>query len=82
VEANFSMLAKTAENLGAPRLASDLEFRMLLGAGTDENLKDKVLRTAKRFGKARFAQVAARYIDDAEFVPEYIRKAIEWLRAD
>ena len=42
-------------------------------------LRDKVLSTAKRIGKARFAQKVSKYIDSAENIPPYIRKAIEWL---
>jgi putative ATP-dependent endonuclease of the OLD family len=39
-----------------------------------------VLRTAKRFGKARFAQVAARHVDQAGALPTYVTDAIAWLR--
>lgn len=42
-------------------------------------LRDKVLSTAKRVGKARFAQKVSKHIDNAETIPLYIKKAIEWL---
>ena len=42
--------------------------------------RDTVLRMARRFGKARFAQVACRYATEAEVLPKYISDAIEWLR--
>jgi len=38
-----------------------------------------VLRTAKRFGKDRFAQVAARHINETTVLPAYIKQAVEWL---
>ena len=39
-----------------------------------------VLNTAKRFGKARFAQIAARHADKAEAAPKYLADAAKWLR--
>jgi putative ATP-dependent endonuclease of OLD family len=42
-------------------------------------LSDKVLNTAKRFGKARFAQVLSKHINLAEEMPDYIRNAVDWL---
>ena len=52
---------------------------MLLDDDISPDLKDKVLRTAKRFGKARFAQVFARHLNKDAHVPPYIEKAIAWL---
>ncbi len=37
------------------------------------------MRTSKRFGKARFAQVASKHVDKARGIPEYIKNAVEWL---
>ena len=79
-DGNLAMLAKTAGDLGAPKIKNALELHDVIGGPVDAVLKDKVLRTAKRFGKARFAQVAARHIADASVLPNYIREAIEWLR--
>ena len=81
LDANLSMLAAAAGALGAPRVKSDLELQDLLGGPVPEVLKDKVLRTAKRFGKARFAQVAARHVDQAGTLPAYVTDAIAWLQA-
>jgi putative ATP-dependent endonuclease of OLD family len=74
---NLGMLAMAAADLGAPKLKAALELQII-----DDNLKDRVLRTAKRFGKARFAQVASRHVEGATALPKYIRQAIEWLRGD
>jgi putative ATP-dependent endonuclease of OLD family len=80
LDTNLPMLAATAAALGAPRVQSDLEMQDLIGGPVPEALKDKVLRTAKRFGKARFAQVAARHVDQAGALPAYVTDAIAWLR--
>ena len=46
----------------------------------DEALKKSVLNTAKRFGKARFAQLAADHIPEVGAgLPPYVRQAMEWL---
>lgn len=42
-------------------------------------LKDTVLRAAKRMGKARFAQIASKYVGLCTDIPPYIRNAIKWL---
>lgn len=80
LDANLPMLAAAAGDLGAPRVKSDLEMQDLLGGPVPDALRDKVLRTAKRFGKARFAQVAARHVDRAGALPAYVTDAIAWLR--
>ncbi|UPT97689.1 AAA family ATPase [Bradyrhizobium barranii subsp. apii] len=77
-EGNIMMLAESARALGAPRVARKLDTADLIGL--DEELRDAVLRTAKRFGKGRFAQVAARHVSHATEVPGYIVDAIQWLR--
>jgi len=75
---NLATLVMTATDLGAPKLKAALEKQIGVGPPTDD-LKDLVLQTAKRFGKGRFAQVAARYSELAEEVPKYVREAVEWL---
>lgn len=80
VESNLTMLIKTTQELGAPRIKTDLELQDLVGGAVPDAIKDKVLRTAKRFGKARFAQVAARYVADAGALPTYVAEAVAWLR--
>jgi len=42
-------------------------------------LREKVLNSAERCGKARFAQIASKYVYRATDVPAYIRLAVEWL---
>src|SRR5258708_3281865 len=78
-DGNLAMLEAAARALGAPRIAQKISDAGFLGA--DEELKDAVLRTAKRFGKGRFAQVAARHVAQATELPSYIVDAVEWLRA-
>lgn len=80
LEENLGMLIATARDLGAPRIRGDLETHELLGGAVPEVIKDKVLRTAKRFGKGRFAQVANRHVDQAGALPQYIIDAVNWLR--
>ncbi|MFW8643162.1 hypothetical protein [Rhizobium leguminosarum] len=50
-----------------------------LFSSVDEGLKKSVLNTAKRFGKARFAQLAAENIPEKAAIPDYIRNAVDWL---
>lgn len=42
-------------------------------------MRTAVLSSAKRYGKARFAQTASKYAESATTIPHYIRKAVEWL---
>ncbi|MHB8788479.1 MAG: ATP-dependent nuclease [Desulfobulbaceae bacterium] len=84
----LEMFARAAEAIGAPIVAGRLreglhtiqdglegeEAKQLLGT-----LRKTVLNTAKRFGKARFAQVAARHVKYAETLPKYLRDAVDWL---
>ena len=77
-DGNIMMLAESTRALGAPRIAQRLDAAELIGV--NDELKNAVLRTAKRFGKGRFAQVAARHVTHATEVPEYVVQAIQWLR--
>jgi len=77
---NLGMLIATAADLGAPRIRNDLETLNIPGGAVSEAVKDKVLRTAKRFGKGRFAQVANRHVAQAGALPQYIIDAVNWLR--
>jgi putative ATP-dependent endonuclease of OLD family len=79
LDGNLGMLANTAEDLGAPKLKGDLELQELLGGAIPDELKDRVLKTAKRFGKARFAQIAVRHIEHAKALPPYVEQAVNWL---
>lgn len=80
---NLIMLGNAARDVGAPIISGKLLAAAdILGFGATEDLKRRVLRTAKRFGKARFAQMAARYASTATELPQYIKDAIDWLRAE
>ena len=45
-------------------------------------MRDTVLKAAKRCSKGRFAQIASKHVDKASEVPTYIREAVEWLLDD
>jgi putative ATP-dependent endonuclease of OLD family len=79
IDGNVAMLAGAAADLGAPKIKAHLDNAELFGV--TDILKAKVLRTAIRFGKARFAQAAARHVDKAEKLPPYIEQAVNWLRS-
>ena len=81
-------LAKTAQECGARRAARELrEGYEALNDGLEgddatnlmKGLRQTVLNTACRFGKARFAQIASKHVNLATSIPKYIRNAINWL---
>lgn len=88
-EKTLPMFIEAVSVLGAPKIKAQLESGLKLlkddaAADADKikilsELQSAVLNTAKRFGKARFAQVAARYANKAEDMPGYITNAIDWL---
>jgi len=85
-EATLPMLIRATRELGATRTAKtlrDLLKRVKEGdeAALDE-AKAKVLATSKRFGKARFAQLASKHVEHATGMPQYIYDAIQWLIED
>ncbi|MFH0730610.1 MAG: ATP-dependent endonuclease [Pseudomonadota bacterium] len=84
----LEMFARAADEIGAPIAAVRLrEGLHTIQDGLDEPeqkqllnaLREKVLNTAKRFGKARFAQIAARHVECAETLPKYLGDAVGWL---
>lgn len=80
----LEMFSETARELGAPNVATRLsEYHKVLLEREDtktlKNARDLVLATAKRFGKARFGQVAAKHAGLARGMPKYMRDAIDWL---
>jgi len=79
LEGNLGFLSKGAADVGAPRVAAKLKLASEAGAAAGEPLKKSVLATAKRFGKARFAQTAARHVGDTAALPDYIADAVKWL---
>lgn len=90
MEETLPMLIATTEELGAPVVTKKLQDGLLTLQNEELSAEQKtailvdlgtsVLNTAKRFGKARFAQVAARYADHCTKLPGYIQSAIDWLR--
>jgi putative ATP-dependent endonuclease of OLD family len=90
IPANLGMLEKAAKAVGAPRIAGNLNaasLDIMLGSHSPEDeaallngLKNSVLATAKRIGKARFAQVCASNTDSSCELPGYIADAVAWLR--
>lgn len=86
----LNMFIETCRALGAPKITAELEAARdemddFIDPDREEELledcREKVLNTAKRFGKARFAQVASRYASECTELPDYITSAIGWLRA-
>lgn len=85
----LEMLARAADDVGAPTVAKELRAgaKALAEDELDDDereailkpLRNKVLNTAKRFGKARFAQIAVRHVDQAASIPKYITDAAKWL---
>lgn len=89
LQGTLRMFAHAADDIGAPTIAKHLRkgFKDL----ADDNLnpakrleilaplREAVLNTAKRFGKARFAQIAARHVNKASAIPKYLVDAAEWL---
>lgn len=85
---NLEMFANTAVALGAPKVGTKLRaWQSALGPGVDVDTQlnalseagEKILRTAQRFGKARFAQVASRYVQPGCELPTYVAEAVQWL---
>ncbi len=83
------MFAEAARECGAERIAARLlgilsttSWNLPLSDEAKERLLEArtlVLNTAKRIGKARFAQVASRHVALADWLPKHLRDAIEWL---
>lgn len=81
----LDMFAAAAEDLGATQVARKLRsgLKQLTGNEGEEKLlkelRKTVLNNARRFGKARFAQVVARHVEKAETIPKYLGDAVKWL---
>jgi putative ATP-dependent endonuclease of OLD family len=90
-EGSLEMLAWAADDIGAPNIAKKLRkgIEDLARPGLSEDdrqkililLRESVLNTAKRFGKARFAQIVARHVGKATRIPKYLVDAVTWLAA-
>jgi putative ATP-dependent endonuclease of OLD family len=87
----LAVLERTAAELEAPRIqariAAAIEAHRIATTVAARNralagLDLAILNTAKRFGKARFAQVASKHVLLATQLPSYVRDAIDWLIQD
>jgi putative ATP-dependent endonuclease of OLD family len=88
-EGTLGMFASAADDIGAPIIANRLRkgIKDLANDHLEDGerkkillaLQKSVLNTAKRFGKARFAQIAVRHVNKATSIPKYIADAAEWL---
>lgn len=79
LKGNLEMFKSVAKSLGAPKLEHTIADTISRGITIDNEIRAKVLRTAKRFGKGRFAQVAARHAGESKELPTYIENAVKWL---
>jgi putative ATP-dependent endonuclease of OLD family len=89
---NIRMFAETTKELGAPKVSARLfEIAATLAFGElsepqktelNNEVRARILASAKRFGKARFAQVATRHIEHATEVPKYLVDAVDWLNEE
>lgn len=83
------MLIATVEECQYPEILATLQAGLAelnksgaaATAATLTTLREKVLNSATRCGKARFAQIASRHAHAAAELPAYIRQAVEWLMA-
>lgn len=87
-EGSLEMFARAADEIGAPLVAKKLRAGLgdliLASTQAEKNailgpLRVSVLNTAKRFGKARFAQLAARHVEHVTVLPKYLGDAAAWL---
>jgi putative ATP-dependent endonuclease of OLD family len=88
LEGTLEMFARAADDVSAVGVAKQLRdgFQALVGIEDADArkailtpLRKAVLNTAKRFGKARFAQIASRHVNAAMVIPKYIVNAAKWL---
>jgi putative ATP-dependent endonuclease of OLD family len=88
-QGTLKMLASAAADVGAPTIAKKIRnaIKELEQEGIEDSkrdailseIRDRVLNTAIRFGKARFAQIAARHVSKATSIPRYLSEAAAWL---
>ncbi|MBI5602603.1 MAG: AAA family ATPase [Deltaproteobacteria bacterium] len=69
-----SKILKNADQLIKTGKLNSYEQKELISS-----LRDPILSTAKRIGKARFAQILSKHIGGAEAIPKYIKDAVNWL---
>jgi len=80
----LSPLAKAATELNLQKLNALLGKKIKERKETGkipplEDARELVLKSAKRVGKGRFAQVLSKHVTKATSIPEYIKNAIDWL---
>lgn len=84
----LDMFESAAMEMGAPRISSTLiNIKEQLESDPGnvaliEAAGKKILNTANRFGKARFAQVASEHGEKATWIPDYVKNAVDWLLQD
>lgn len=81
-------LIETAKELGEAKLQKALEKAAKRTFEANDKLptdllplREDVLSAAKAAGKARFAQVMSKHLENATAVPKYISAAVDWLNA-
>lgn len=79
--ATIPVFVEAARELGAVVIAKRLQqlAKNMADRGALREAKDLVLATSKRFGKARFSQIASKHARLAGALPEYIEQAVKWL---
>jgi putative ATP-dependent endonuclease of OLD family len=85
LQGTLPMLIATVNECQYPEILKELQSGLAelskpgVAPAILSNLRDKVLNSATRCGKARFAQIASRHASTATEMPAYIRQAVEWL---
>ncbi len=74
-------LLAAAKEFNATSLIAEAEESQQAGEPTDE-LAERILATARRVGKARFAQALSKHVGDATAMPEYVKQAVDFLVAE
>lgn len=87
----LAVIEQTVAELGAPRILARV-VAAIAALGTARSARARnlalqgldlaILNTAKRFGKARFAQIASKHASLATELPSYISETITWLTQD
>jgi putative ATP-dependent endonuclease of the OLD family len=86
VEGTLEMLIAAGKECGAKKLVAALE-EAKASVSKEAAIRQQafgvasylVLKTAKRLGKARFAQIVSKYANLATALPTYINDAVTWL---
>jgi putative ATP-dependent endonuclease of OLD family len=83
---NLAMLEIAVSEVGAPRVATTIrQLREQVSNGGQPDLgplQGRILSTAKRVSKARFAQIVSKHAALATELPDYVRDAVIWLTTD